>query len=122
MLTEEEVITKLREYGQRFNQLVKRKEWGKAHNIYNIAMETAVFVDIPEKAMEELFGSYDREGYPEDNGLFGRNVVMRVDEECCIRRNMTYQDIICRKRGMPLETISYYSDANYCARCQKTKK
>ena len=121
MLTEKEVTQKLREYADRFNWHVMNREWGKAHNIYLIARNVAVFVQMPDSVIEELFGEYSEdqdEKNPED-GLFRRADVSRVDLESCIRRNMAYEDMACRRIGQPER---YYSEDTYCASCKKTKK
>lgn len=120
MLTEHEAIGKLKEYGLLFNVYVKNREWGKAHNTYRAAMTVAVFLQVPPPVMDELFGAY-QEGEEEmpDISLFSRKDVARVDLECCIKRNMAYEDMALRKQG---EDAKYYSDTNYCARCTKKRR
>lgn len=122
MLTEAAMERKLREYASTFNRHVREKEWGKAHNIYNMVLTAAVMSEMSEKFRAELFGSYDGEDYPVDDGLIRRSDVQKVNTECCIRRNMAYEDIECRKMGLPLETFRYYSEADYCAGCKKAKR
>ncbi len=120
MLTEQEMINKLKEYGCLFNLFVKNKEWGKAHNIYRQTLTVAVFMEAPPLVMDELFGAYPEEDEtaPDTAGIICRKDVARVDLECCIRRNMAYEDMALRKQGREPE---YYSDINYCARCQIKK-
>lgn len=118
MLTERQTEQKLKEYAQRFTQHVRNKEWGKAHNIYNMALTVAVFMDSSEELLAELFGPYDVPG-SEHMGLFRQSEVSRVNTECCIRRNIAYEDIACRKIGMP---VRYYSEETYCAGCRKAKR
>lgn len=120
MLTENEVVDKLRDYGQKFDSCVKKKEWGKAHNLYNIALSVATFVELPDQIMKELFGY--GEDATEDGGLFRIGSVRLVDRECCIRRNMAYEDMACRKKGLPLELFRCYSEEDFCARCEKGHK
>lgn len=122
MLTEAAMERKLREYAEAFSRHVKEKEWGKAHNIYNMVLITAVMAEMSEEFRAELFGSYDSEDYPVDDGLIRRSDVSRVDIESCIRRNMAYEDMECRKIGLPMEEYRYYSENEYCARCRKAKK
>lgn len=121
MLTEKQMEEKLRKYAEIFRQNVRNKEWGKAHNVYNIVLTAAVMSEMSEKFRAELFGSYDSEDYPVDDGLIRHSDVSKVNTECCIRRNMAYEDIECRKLGLPLGTFRYYSDPDYCARCKKQK-
>lgn len=122
MLTEAAMERKLREYAEKFNRHVKEREWGKAHNIYNMVLTAAVMAEASEKFKEELFGSYDVEDHQQDDGLIRRSDVQRVNAECCIRRNMAYEDMECRKIGIPLETFRYYSEEDYCAGCKKAKR
>lgn len=122
MLTEAEMERKLREYAAAFSRHVKEKEWGKAHNIYNMVLTAAVMAEMSEEFRAELFGSYDKEDFPLNDGLIRRSDVSRVDIECCIRRNMAYEDMECRKIGLPMEEYRYYSENEYCARCRKAKK
>lgn len=121
MLTERQMETKLRRYAETFNRHVRNKEWGKAHNIYNTTLETAVMAEMSEEFMKELFGGYDAEEFPLNDGLIKRQDVQKVNTECCIRRNMAYEDIECRKLGLPLGTFRHYSEADYCAGCKKQK-
>lgn len=119
MLTEQEAINKLKEYGSLFNIYVKNKDWGRAHYIYRSAVTIAVFLKLPQAAMDELFGAYQEGEEPEpDTGLFSRKDVERVDLECCVLRNMAYEDMALRKQG---QDAKYYSDPNYCARCRMKK-
>lgn len=122
MLTETEMERKLREHAGMFRRYVEEKNWPAAHNVYNITMEAAVMVEMPERFMHELFGGYDAEGYPLDDGLIRRSDVSKVNMECCIKRNMAYEDRICRQRGYPLGVLRHYSDEDYCAGCKKAKR
>lgn len=124
MLTEKQMEAKLRKYAETFNQNVRDKEWDKAHNVYNITLETAVMAEMSEEFLKELFGDYDsadEDGNALDDGLIRRAAVEKVNTECCIRRNMAYEDRECRKLGIPLGIYRNYSDADYCARCRKQK-
>lgn len=113
---------KLREHAAAFNRYVKEKEWGKAHNIYHMVLTAAVMAEMSEEFRAELFGSYDSEDYPVGDGLIRLSDVSRVSIECCIRRNMAYEDMECRKIGLPMEEYRYYSENEYCSRCKKAKK
>ncbi len=131
MLTEEQMEEKLRGYAETFNRNVREREWGKAHNVYNIILETAVMAEMSKEFMKELFGNYDHDdgeygwddggGKVPDDGKIRRADVEKVNMECCIRRNMAYEDMACRRLGLPLGMYRNYSDADYCARCS-TKK
>lgn len=119
MLTEHEVIGKLKEYGAMFNVYVRNKDWGRAHYIYRETLAIAVFLNLPQEVMDELFGAYQEGEEPEpDTGLFSKKDVERVDFESCILRNMAYEDMALRKQG---KDVKYYSDPDYCARCRMKK-
>ena len=122
MLTERDLENKLRDYAARFSQHVRKREWGEGHNLYNMALDTAVIAEMSEDFQAELFGEYDSEGTGDvADGLFSREDVHRVNRECCIIRNMAYEDKECRRLGIPLGTFRNYSDEDYCARCRKRK-
>lgn len=124
MLSERETINKLKEYASIFSIMVKNKEWGKAHNIYRIAMNVTVFLQLSQETIEELFGEYT-EGDPYNNdaplkdGLFSRRDVEKVNLESCIQRNMAYEDVALRQQGHKTE---YYGNEDYCARCYAKKE
>lgn len=123
MLTEAAMEEKLREYASAFNRHVKEKEWGKAHNIYHMVLTAAVMSEMSEKFKNELFGVYDEEETGEaPDGLIRKADVKKVNIECCIRRNMAYEDIACQKIGLPMEEYRYYSENEYCAICKKAKR
>lgn len=122
MLTEKETMRKLTESAVLFDYFVKNKEYGKAHNIYNMAHSVAVYMELGEDALKTLFGDWDSDdgsGQAEDNGLFPRWRVDKVNEMCCIRQHRSYEDAVCRRMGQP---VQYYSDEDYCAKCFHKKR
>lgn len=122
MLTDKEAMKKLTEYAALFDGYVRTKEWGKAHNIYNIAHSVAVFMELGESALKILFGDWDSDdgsGNSVDNGLFRTWKVDMVNEKCCIERHIAYEDMECRKMGQPTR---HYSEDDYCARCMQKKR
>ncbi len=118
MLTEAQVEEKLKRLGKEFQDYVAVKQWGMAHNAYREALIVAVFMELSEQFKTKLFGPYGISD-TEDIGLFCKADVHRVNYESCVKRNMAYQDIACRKEGQP---VRYYSEADYCALCEKAKK
>lgn len=117
MLTEKETICKLMDQAALFNHYVAQKKYGHAHNIYNSAHEVAVYMDMGEAVLKQLFGDWDSDdgtGRAEDTGLFARWKVDIVNERCCIRQHKAYEDVECRRLGKP---VRYYSDEDYCAMC-----
>ena len=121
MLSEVKLMQKLEEYAQIFADAVRRKDYGVAHNTYNVAHEVAVFMELAPVQMKMLFGDWDSDDgtgndRAEDNGLFKRYDVDRVNWQCCVKRHQAYEDAAMRQQGMP---TTYYSDVDYCARCKK---
>ena len=122
MLSEKETMGKLEESARLFDHYFARKEYGKAHNIYNMAHTVAVYMELGEDALKKLFGDWDSDdgyGHAEDKGLFQGWKVDMVNQMCCIRQHMSYEDAACRMIGKPMK---YYSEDDYCARCEERKK
>lgn len=121
MISEVKLMQKLEEQAMIFADAVRRKDYGVAHNIYNVAHEVAVFMELREDQLKKLFGDWDSDDGTDtntaiDNGLFRRYDVDRVNWQCCIRRHQAYEDATMRQMGVP---TTYYSDMDYCARCKK---
>lgn len=99
MLNEVQVRQKLHEYAELFRHHYARKEWAKAKFTYFRAQTVAVFMELSEPEMIELFGN---RAYKEDreelqDGLFQEEKVMIADYEC-IKRNMTYDHLLLRPK------------------------
>lgn len=94
MLNERQVRNKLYESAERFIQLCRNKNWAAAKFTYLRAQAVAVFMELPEADMIELFGN---RAYKEDreelkDGLFPESMVEKASWEC-IRRNTTYDEL-----------------------------
>lgn len=118
MLTEQETIKKLHITAEEFESAARNKDYLRAKSLYNKALSVAVFMQIGQRDMSELFGQTG--GLAEDEeapqGLFRRDTVDRVNLECCIKRNKAYEDRTCQMSGWQ---DKYYSDEDYCAKCKK---
>lgn len=119
MLSEQQCISKLHDMAFWFRTYVRQKKYDRAKRLYNNAVSIALFLDLPAEEKRILFGGYAGD-YEEDeevpDGLFSKEAVQKVDYECCVRRNMAYEDMACRKSGKP---VRYYSEDDYCAGCAK---
>lgn len=125
MLTEKELMKKLRDDAQLFVTLHRNGEHGRAHNVYQRAHNVALYLELEEKCLKELFGDWDSDDGTEtdtarDDGLFQRWRVDEVNWRCCVRTNQTYEATVLRLTGR--EPLQYYTDPDYCAKCQETKK
>ena len=124
MLSEAKAITKLEECAAKFNAAVNRKDWGVAHNLYMEAVIVTSFMEIRGDVRKRLYGDWDSDDGTDtdtalDNGLFSRKDLERVNRECCIMRNMAYEDMALRREGEPLR---YYGESDFCARCRDKKR
>jgi len=125
MLSEVKTMAKLEEYARMFGDAVYRKEYGVAHNLYHMAHTVAVFMDLGPANLKKLFGDWDSDDGTDtntalDDGLFRRSEVALVNRECCMIRNKAYEDMALRRRKE--EPQRYYSEYDYCAKCQERKK
>ena len=124
MISESKMVRKLEDQAAKFRAAVLRKDWGVAHNLYMEALMVTVFMEVSEEIKKKLWGDWDSDDGTDtdtalDNGLFSRRDVDRVNRECCVLRNMAYEDQACRREGRPSE---YYGDPDFCARCQDKKR
>ncbi|MBO7341002.1 MAG: hypothetical protein J6U66_13170 [Lachnospiraceae bacterium] len=124
MLNETQAVKKLEECAAKFRAAIIRKDWGVAHNLYMEAIIVTAFMEMGDTVKKKLYGDWDSDDGSDtdtalDNGLFSREDVDRVNKECCILRNMAYEDQTCRRQGRPVE---YYGDPDFCARCEDRKR
>lgn len=94
MLNERQVKNKLYEFAERFTQLCRNKEWAAAKFTYFRAQTVAVFLELPEEDMIELFGNraYKNDREELKDGLFPEAMVEKASWEC-IRANTTYDEL-----------------------------
>lgn len=94
MLTEKQIRDKLHEYADQFRGAYMRREWARAKLLYDAAREVAVFMELPEQDLSELFGNRPYKDDREDlmDGLFPEHEVERASWEC-IRIHRTYDDL-----------------------------
>lgn len=111
MLSERQVRNKLHEYAERFMLLCRNKEWAAAKFTYFRAQAVAVFMELPEADMIELFGN---RAYKDDHeelkdGLFPEAMVEKASWEC-IRQNMTYDEL--HLRPVNINGVDEFIDRN----------
>ena len=94
MLTERQIRNKLYEYADQFRGAYLRKEWARAKSLYVTAQRIAVFLELPEQDLSELFGNRAYKDDREDlvDGLFPEREVERASWEC-VRIHRTYDDL-----------------------------
>lgn len=97
MLNEKQAKNKLYECAERFGQLCRNKDWPAAKFTYFRAKTVAVFMELQEEDMIELFGNraYKADHEELKDGLFPEAMVERASWEC-IRQNTTYDELHLR--------------------------
>lgn len=86
-----QMLDKLHEMSQRFKFHMERKEYCHAKALYDEARTTAVFLELGEEQMIELFGERGERGEVISVGLFPEEKVQRAYIEC-IKRNQTSEN------------------------------
>lgn len=99
MIREVEIRKKLYEQADIFNHHYMNKEYAAAKMAYFRAQTVAVFLELSEDELAELFGN---RAYKDDrdelqDGLFKEEMVERASWEC-IRIHQTYDDLHLRPR------------------------
>lgn len=91
MLTEEQIERKIYDLPMLFERLFAQKEMQKAHFLREDAARIALFLEFPEKKMDELFGSkQDLDNIIE--GKFKEYMCMKAFD-WCVFHNATYDAI-----------------------------
>lgn len=97
MLNERQIMNKLYESAERFMQHCRSRNWAAAKYTYFRARTVAVFLELPEVNMIELFGNraYKDDREELQDGLFPESMVEKASLEC-IRMNVTYDELHLR--------------------------
>lgn len=91
MLTAEQIRTKIYKLAEDFEEMYRAKQYAQAKYIYESASMMAVFMELPQEDMHELFMNHnDDEDAPPVWGRFNMTAVRRCFSEC-IRANKTYE-------------------------------
>lgn len=99
MINEIQTRQKLQEQAEIFKHHFEKKEWSKAKMAYLRAQTVAVFMEMSDQEMIELFGNRAyKEDYEElQDGLFREEQVEIVGYEC-IKRNYTYDYLLLKPK------------------------
>lgn len=90
MLTEKEIRDKLfEEYPVMFRQSMSAKNWFRARNVVDTARKVALFLQFPEKDLDELFGIRGDRGEIIQRGRFPEEEIIRCDGEV---RKLQYKE------------------------------
>jgi hypothetical protein len=97
-MTEEEIMNKMRGSADKFRELCYRHEYVRAINLYHRVHAVALYVELPEDKLTELFGSYEvGEDDEKLTGLFDKQAVLYVAEKAM------KQEIEENRRGNPTQ-------------------
>lgn len=91
MLKEKQLMDKLYELPVNFKFYMEKKDYPRAKSCYDTARTIALFLELDEKQLKELFGERGERGIIIQQGLFPEESVQRAYIEC-IRRNQTNEN------------------------------
>lgn len=91
MLDSAALIEKLYELPQIFNVSMMNKDYPSAKRCYDTARTVALFMNLDEERMRELFGERGERGAIIQAGLFSEEKVQKAYLEC-IKKDMTYEN------------------------------
>ncbi len=83
---------------EKFMAAYRQQDWFTAKYIYDTAIRVCMFLDLPEPFRNELFG-ISGEDEPEIQGMFPRDVVSRVYEECVVKDGLGHECVVYRIPG-----------------------
>ena len=101
MLDQKRIMDKLFELPDLFKAHMKNKAYSQAKACYDKAVTVAVFLELEEKEMHQLFGERGDRGVFIIEGLFNEEQVQRAYLEC-IKKGETYEN----KKYEPLQRNS----------------
>lgn len=110
MRDENYYIGKLLELPGMFMNAYYAKKYASAKYIYDTACRVVEFMDPPEAVKKQLFGDWDDEESEISEGLFPRDFVSRVYEECCIKSYKDFEHESYRRFG---QAPQYYPAPRY---------
>lgn len=94
MLSVEEIRKKIFDQAAMFKHHYERKEYARAKAAYTTARTVAVFVELPEPDMIELFGSRSyTDTVPPTDGLFYESQVQKAFLECIKKNEGLYENM-----------------------------
>ena len=101
-MTEDEVMNKMRASANEFDALCRKQQYVMAINLYYRVRAVAVYIEMPENRLTELFGSYG-EAEEQDivQGLFPRQIITSVADRAM------KQEIVENSRGNPTQVHDF---------------
>lgn len=90
MLSSEALLEKLYELPRMFALNMSDKDYPRAKHCYDTARTVALFLNLDEEHMKELFGERGECGVSIRTGLFPEEKVQKAYFEC-VRKDMTHE-------------------------------
>lgn len=91
MIDSRALMDKLYALPEQFKYHMSRKEYARAKYCYDTAVTVAVFLELDDSQMQELFGERGERGAIIRRGLFPEEKVQKAYLEC-IKKNMTREN------------------------------
>lgn len=114
-MTEEQLMNKMRGSAEEYRELIHNRQYVRAVNLYNKVRAVAVYVELPEDKLAELFGKYDPEDKNVQNGLFDQRNVASVADRAFM------QELDENRKGNPTQArdFEHYLPRSYFSVKQK---
>ena len=81
----------------RFQEAFRQRDWFRAKYIYDSAIVIGLFLEVPERIREQVFGSRQHEEPIE--GMFPEWMLEQVMRECVIRDRLGFECVVYRVPG-----------------------
>lgn len=115
-MTEEEIMDKMRRSAEEFTSLCRSGQYVRAINLYHRVHAVALYIELPEDKLIELFGNYiENEDDEVIHGLFDKQVISYVSDKAM------RQEIEENRRGNPTQVCDFttYLPRSYFGAKQK---
>lgn len=101
-MTEDEIMDKMRGSAKQFGELCHKREYVRAINLYHRVHAVALYIELPEDKLIELFGNYiENEDDEVIHGLFDKQVISYVSDKAM------RQEIEENRRGNPTQVCDF---------------
>lgn len=101
-MTDKKLMEKMRKDAEKFKELCFNRQYVMAINLYHRVHTVAVYNELPQENLEELFGNYiEDEDTDVIHGLFRKETVLRVADAAM------KQELEENRRGNPTQIHDY---------------
>lgn len=97
-MTDEQLMNKMRKSAEEFRELCLKRQYVRAINLYHRVHTVALYAELPQENLDELFGNYiEDEDTEVIHGLFRKETVLRVADAAM------EQELEENRRGNPTQ-------------------